>query len=173
MSSHHIKSPRDSVALAKLIGDATKANDEDFAHVIRVAPLIAIDLILRDPESKIFVGLRDNEPAKGFYFVPGGVIRKNESLDDAFIRILAAETGLNATRSGARFLGVYEHLYSTNRYDDPNYGTHYVVLGHELIFNCRPDIDLDTQHSDYRWLSEAELLSDPNVHENTKAYFRT
>lgn len=150
----------------------TKANDKDFAHVIRVAPLIAIDIILRDPEGMIFVGRRNSEPAKGFYFVPGGVIRKNERLADAFMRILTAETGLSAALSEARFLGVYEHLYSTNRYGNPSYGTHYVVLGHELILNRRPVIRLDAQHGDYRWMNEAELLAASDVHENTKAYFR-
>ena len=151
----------------------TKSSDEDFAHLMRVAPLISIDLILRDPENKILVGRRNNEPAKGFYFVPGGVIRKNERLDEAFRRILAAETGLSATRSDARFLGAYEHLYSTNCYGNPDFGTHYVVLGHELILDRRPDIHLDTHHSDYRWMSEAELLADANVHDSTKAYFKT
>jgi colanic acid biosynthesis protein WcaH len=154
------------IAMAKL-------NDEDFAHVIRLAPLIAIDLILRDPEGKIFVARRNNEPAKGFYFVPGGSIYKNERLDDAFMRILADETGLRAIRSEARFLGVYEHLYSTNCYGDPNFGSHYVVLGYELILKHRPDIHLDAQHSDYRWMSKTELLADAKIHENTKAYFRT
>jgi colanic acid biosynthesis protein WcaH len=38
-----------------------------------------------------------NEPAKGKYFVPGGVIRKNETMQDAFARILKAEVGIEAS----------------------------------------------------------------------------
>jgi colanic acid biosynthesis protein WcaH len=103
-----------------------RVDDESFAVVAKSAPLVSIDVILRGPDGTVFVGLRNNEPAKGVYFIPGGVVRKNEVLDDAFQRILAAETGLAATRSNARFLGVYEHFYSANRFGDPTYGTHYV-----------------------------------------------
>jgi colanic acid biosynthesis protein WcaH len=28
-----------------------------------------------------------------------------------------------------------------------------------------------SQHGGYRWLTAAELLADPDVHANTKAYF--
>src|SRR4051794_41167699 len=102
--------------------------EDDFAHVVRNAPLISIDLVLRDPERNVLVGLRTNEPAKGFYFVPGGVIRKNETIKDAFERILLAETGCRALLSDARFIGVFEHFYEVSRFGD--YGTHYVVLSY-------------------------------------------
>jgi colanic acid biosynthesis protein WcaH len=50
--------------------------------VIRLAPLIAIDLIIRSARDEVLLGLRKNEPAKGCYFVPGGMILKNERLAD-------------------------------------------------------------------------------------------
>ena len=149
-----------------------RVDDQTFAVVVRNAPLVSIDLILRDPEGRIFVGRRNNEPAKGMFFVPGGVVRKNETLDAAFRRVLAIETGLSGERSAARLLGAYEHFYSTNRYGDPAYGTHYVVLAHEIVFARRPEILLDAQHSELRWMSDAEVLEAPDVHENTKAYCR-
>jgi hypothetical protein len=49
---------------------------DDFAHIIRYAPLVSIDLIIRDLEGKVLLGLRTNEPAKHTYFLPGGVILK-------------------------------------------------------------------------------------------------
>jgi colanic acid biosynthesis protein WcaH len=149
-----------------------RIDDDTFAVVVRNAPLVSIDLILRDPERRVFVARRNNEPAKGMFFVPGGVIRKNETLDAAFRRILAIETGLAGERSEARLMGGYEHFYSTNRYGHPAYGTHYVVLAHEVAFTQRPDIRLDTQHSEFRWMSDAEVLTSAEVHENTKAYCR-
>lgn len=144
----------------------------DFASIIRLTPLISIDLIIRNQENRVLVGLRTNEPAKGVYFVPGGVIQKDESLARAFSRILARETGLDGKISSARFLGVYEHFYESNRFNEPGYGTHYVVLGHELKLDRSPQIITDDQHSAVRWMTEAEILSATDVHENTKAYFR-
>jgi hypothetical protein len=35
------------------------------------------------------------------------------------------------------------------------------------------DVIPDKQHSSFKWLSEAELLSAGDVHDNTKAYFRS
>ena len=59
-------------------------SDDDFAHIVRYAPLVSIDLIVRDLEENVLLGLRANEPAKNTYFVPGGVIRKNETIQEAF-----------------------------------------------------------------------------------------
>lgn len=145
---------------------------EDFIHVIRSTPLVAIDLVLRDPEGRVLVGLRTNEPAAGVYFVPGGCIRKGEKIADAFARLLAVETGLEGSIASARLLGAYEHFYDTNRYHEPGIGTHYVTLGYELRLDRRPEIKMDDQHSAIRWMTPAELLAAPDVHENTKAYLR-
>jgi hypothetical protein len=43
--------------------------------VIRLAPLVAMDLIIRNGHDEVLLGLRRNEPAKGCYFVPGGMMR--------------------------------------------------------------------------------------------------
>ena len=70
-------------------------SEEEFGKIVRCVPLISSDLIIRDPERKVLLGLRNHEPAKGYYFVPGGRIRKGELLEEAFLRILAAENGLS------------------------------------------------------------------------------
>jgi colanic acid biosynthesis protein WcaH len=152
--------------------DQGHIGEDKFACIVRYAPLTCIDLIIRGPDNKVLVGLRTNEPAKNSYFVPGGIIRKNESIELAFARILRVETGCRASLSDARFLGVFQHFYSTNRFGAPTYGTHYVVLTYELQLNYRPEIVLDAQHSASKWMAEADLVSASDVHENTKAYFR-
>jgi colanic acid biosynthesis protein WcaH len=147
-------------------------SDNEFACIVRCAPLLSIDLIIRDADRRVLVGLRTNEPAKNYYFVPGGVVRKNETIELAFARILRAETGCRANHGEARFLGAFQHFYSTNRFGDPAYGTHYVVLAYELQLDHRPAIVLDAQHSESKWMAVSDLLAASNVHENTKAYFR-
>jgi colanic acid biosynthesis protein WcaH len=145
--------------------------DQDFARVIRDTPLVSIDLIIRDQDRKVLVGLRTNEPAKNYYFVPGGVIRKNERIRDAFRRIAGAETGYQAELDEASFLGAFEHIYSSNRFGDPEYGTHYVVLAYALDLDHRPETVPDSQHTDLKWADEVDLVAAPDVHPNTKAYF--
>ena len=74
----------------------------DWLQVVRHAPLVSIDLILRDAQGRVLLGLRENEPARGLWFVPGGVIRKDETLDAAFSRIARNELGVpwSAARRG-------------------------------------------------------------------------
>ena len=55
--------------------------DEVFAQVIEHAPLIAIDLLVEDKEQRVLLGWRKNPPAQSSWFVPGGRIQKNETLD--------------------------------------------------------------------------------------------
>lgn len=145
---------------------------DEFAFVVRRTPLVAVDLVLSDADGRILVGLRENEPAKGCYFVPGGVIRKNERIADAFARIVKTETGLDASLADARPLGAFEHFYETNFFGDASYGTHYVVLAYALRLTERTDIALDQQHSAVRWMSPTEILAASDVHANTKAYVR-
>ncbi|HTV32103.1 MAG TPA: GDP-mannose mannosyl hydrolase [Methylocella sp.] len=144
---------------------------DDFAHIVRYAPLISIDLIIRDPEGKVLLGLRANEPAKDTYFVPGGIIRKNETIREAFARILKAETGLTVAFDEASFVGVFEHFYKTNRFSDPDYGTHYVVMAYELSLKAEQTIVMDSQHRDFQWMPGEKINSAANIHPNTKAYF--
>lgn len=146
--------------------------NEEFSTVVRVTPLISIDLIVRTPDGKILVGRRTHEPAKGTYFVPGGRVTKNEKLAAAFRRISEQELGAAREMEAARFLGVYEHFYPTNRLLHAGFGTHYIVLGYELRDAIAAEALPTEQHTEYAWLTESELLSSPLVHENTKAYFR-
>ena len=144
----------------------------DFSMVVRNAPLVSLDVIIKDPQANILVGLRQNEPAKGYYFVPGGVIRKNETIDAAFARVLKTETSLTSSVKEAKLVGAFEHFYEKNVFGDADYGTHYVVLGYELNVPTRPQVLNDSQHSELRWMSVAEILSAEDAHPNTQAYFR-
>ena len=103
--------------------------------------------------------------------MPGGVVLKYERLADAFARIVKAEVGLKASINDARFVGVYEHLYDNNVFGEEEFGTHYVVLAHGLNLDHHAPIVTDRQHSGFRWMTPAELLSSPDVHQNTRAYF--
>jgi hypothetical protein len=72
--------------------------------VIRLAPLIAIDLIIRNARGEVLLGLRKNEPAKGCYFVPGGMILKDEWFGEAFARLVKNEFDHSANFDDARLV---------------------------------------------------------------------
>lgn len=87
---------------------------EDFAAVVRTTPLVAIDLIVENEAGEFLLGKRNNRPAQGYWFVPGGRIQKDEPLSAAFARLTEAELGLRLPMSAARFHGVWQLLYDDN-----------------------------------------------------------
>ena len=140
-------------------------SQERFLAVVASTPLVSIDLVVRNSEGGILVGLRCNEPAKGSWFVPGGCIRKGETLPDAFKRISEIELGDAQELNDARLIGAYTHLYDTNFAGVDGIKTHYVVLAYKL----ESPIDLlllpKAQHSSWKWVSTTEQDSvHPNVH---------
>ena len=142
-----------------------------FEAVVRDAPLVSIDLIVRSPSNRILLGRRRNEPACGTWFVPGGRIYKDERLADAFARTAREELRAELAIHDARFLGVFEHLYAENFAKRPGFGTHYVVLAFEVTVADLPDPQLQDQHDGFQWFTVGDLLQSPAVHPYTRAYF--
>ena len=155
--------------------DRNAAHDlsrEDFLAVLRATPLVSIDIAMYDGEGKALLGRRTFRPARGAWFVPGGRIRKGETVADAFGRICARELGIEARLDDARLLGVFDHLYDDNRFGVDGITTHYVAIGYAYRLPGNARVRADDQHDELRWFAIDELLRHPDVHENTKRYFR-
>lgn len=145
---------------------------ETLVSIVRHAPLISIDLVLRDNTGAVLLGWRANQPAKGTWFVPGGRVKKGEYLDSAYVRIAEPETGLKLRREAAHFFGAYEYFYAENFAEIAGLDTHYVVLAYQVDFASAPNVIRDDQHDDLRWMPISDALSSDDVHENTKVYLR-
>lgn len=143
---------------------------DDFLRVVRDAPLVSLDLLVRNPRGEILLGWRRNRPAADCWFVPGGVVHKGERLAQAFNRIAQAELGAVHEIGDARFLGVFEHLYDDNFAGAPDISTHYVVLAWELWLDADCALLPREQHVKYRWCSAGELAVDLTIHPNSRAY---
>lgn len=155
-----------------MIDTGLALDDEQLFYVVKHSPVVSIDLIIEDQKSRILVGLRNNEPAKGMYFVPGGMIRKGETRAQAFRRILIRETGLAIDFSTAQFINVFEHNYPTNRFNAPGFGTDYFALAYRMTLPDGAEVIADDQHSELAWMTPEMILASTDVHENTKAYCR-
>lgn len=140
-----------------------------FETIVTNTPLISIDLLVENEQGEFLLGLRKNRPAQGYWFVPGGRVLKNESLDQAFKRLTKLELGLELERNQVDFKGVYEHFYQNSVFDEHS-STHYIVLAHKVKLLSR-SVKLDeNQHSDYQWVDPGEL-SKVKVHKYTIDYF--
>jgi colanic acid biosynthesis protein WcaH len=144
--------------------------NEEFLRIVDATPLVSIDLIIRHGDGRALLGQRLNRPARGSWFVPGGRIRKNELVQEALRRISERELGVSI--GSATLAGVFDHIYEDNFLGAPGVNTHYVVLAFAAGLPPKIVLTPDEQHSELRWWSVKDLLAEPLVHENTKAYFR-
>jgi colanic acid biosynthesis protein WcaH len=144
---------------------------DSFLQIIRNAPLVSIDLILRNERNEILLGYRRNRPAQNCWFVPGGRIRKGESIQQALKRIARHELGILPDEG--RLLGAFDHFYDDNFFGLPDVATHYVALAYLIDVKSEIGIAGDDQHTELKWWNMENLLSSPAVHDNTKLYFTT
>ncbi|MCJ8315007.1 MAG: NUDIX domain-containing protein, partial [Saccharospirillaceae bacterium] len=105
------------------------------------------------------------------WFVPGGRILKDETMADAFNRLIQVELNVkNKSINDSQLIDVFEHFYADN-FSGDEFSTHYVVIGRSINL----DIDLMLlpvdQHNDYKWFDETALLNDETVHKHSKCYF--
>ena len=148
-----------------------RLDQKTFSSIIEHTPLVSIDLIIKDKNDEVLLGKRSNEPAKGYWFVPGGRIFKNETITNAFSRIFYDEIGQKISISNAKLLDAYEHFYP-NSFCNENVNTHYVVLAYKVNYDFNMNALPSAQHAAYKKFSIKQLLQDNEVHPYVKLYFK-
>ena len=149
---------------------------DTFLSVVSATPLVAVDLVLVRGGCEMLLGLRNNRPAQGFWFVPGGRILKNEPIQAALARVAANELGLQLAvmPHTPTLMGAFEHFYPdcfAGSAENVGVSTHYVVLGHLLQVPANFALPgFDAQHAELRWWPLADALTSEVVHRFTKDY---
>lgn len=137
-------------------------DQKTYSLIRELVPRVVVDLVILDPENRVLLGKRTNDPMKGSWFYPGGAIVKNELIDETIYRKLFEETGIKTIISKA-FLGTQE--WFLGEYHDialtfivvvdktkvtPN--TEHLEL---LWFDILPDLDPRVEH----WINVARVDS--------------
>jgi colanic acid biosynthesis protein WcaH len=146
----------------------------EFAQACAALPLVSVEWVLTNPDRQLLLGQRINAPARGWWFTPGGRIRKNEAFAQAKLRIAQHELGLRAELlDSAVLLGVWDHFYPDSAFSS-TVSTHYVNLPHWLQLSWQDVSQLrlqpDEQHAAWQWLDLARAASDEAVHPYVRAY---
>lgn len=146
-----------------------------FLNIVANTPLVSVDFILQRGD-EVLLGLRNNRPAQHFWFVPGGRILKDETIQLAMMRIAEKELGIaKLIESGqikVTFYGTFEHFYDDCFAKDADASTHYVVLAHKIELPADFALPVaDEQHAEFKWWTIQALLASDNVHQHSKDYF--
>lgn len=134
--------------------------DDIWRQIVEHSPLVSVDLVVEYGEG-VLLGKRENEPAREEWFIPGGVVRKGESLEEAVQRVAKEELGCGV--SIRTRLGVYEHFYNNSEFGDVS--KHYVPVAF-VVKPSDQSVEPDTQHS------SLEVFSPPytGFHEYVQTY---
>ena len=153
-----------------------KLSEEQFSSAVASLPLVSVDFCIRS-KSKILLGKRVNAPAKGYWFTPGGRVRKNEKFLDAMKRIFLIELGQElSTPADLVLMGIWDHMYEDSAFSNA-IGTHYVNLPHCIMIDNEEDFyqlpnGLNHQHSEWKWFELEKAAISDVVHPNAQAYAR-
>lgn len=111
-------------------------------------PILCVDVLIVD-DGKCLLLLRDNEPAKGTYWFPGGRVHKNELIKDAAIRKAKEET--NLTCIFERIISVEETIFEQEGSMVTDVHTVNVCcLVHAANIN---ELQVDKLHSGFKWVN--------------------
>ena len=136
--------------------------DDVWADIVTHAPVPSVDLVV-DCAEGVLLARRQNEPAKGEWFVPGGRVRKGEPIHQTVHRVAREELAVDVTIEAE--LGTYNHFYETADVPDAG-GKHYVAHGYRVTPESE-SIELDDQHDDSDVFPADDL---PELHPYVQAY---
>ena len=89
-----------------------------FDWIFSRVPRLTVEVVISSPEQGVLLSLRDIEPCRGMWHLPGGTVRFGEPVADAVKRVAQQELGL--TVSVGPLLGYIEYpSHYNNGLDSP------------------------------------------------------
>lgn len=67
--------------------------DEVFFYISRVTPLVNVDLLIKDENSRTLLAWRDDEYSGVGWHLPGGIVRFKEKLEERVLKVAIKEVG--------------------------------------------------------------------------------
>ncbi len=138
--------------------------DNIYKTCLKSLPIVCVDVVIFDiTKEKVLLFKRENNPLKNIYYTLGGRVLKNESLINTAIRKLKDEAGIIINRSDLNFGGYMEEFYENSVYSGVD--THNINIFYSYIVSEDIKVQLDSQHSDCKWVDIKSKSIHLNIHE--------
>ena len=144
-------------------------NPEIYKQIITNSIVSSVDVIFVNGERKILLGLRNNEPLRWVYYIPGGMRYKGETMVDWVKRKMREELGIDIDEKKLIFLGVYDDIFEVWFFEG--------IMGHSCpityVYHLSEDEEKniwigDIRNSDIKFFD----IDDPTLHELVKIRVR-
>ncbi len=115
-----------------------------FNEIMKSLPIVSVEALIVTADGLLFLK-RKIKPAKGEWWLPGGRIRKNESLLDALRREVKEETKLELT--DCRLINVYSRVFPER---------HDITIAY--LCTCKGNyVTLNEEHSEYAFFKQLPI----------------
>ncbi len=126
-----------------------------FNKIMKSLPIVSVEALIITHEGLLLLR-RNNKPAKGEWWLPGGRIHKGEPMLDALHREVKEETALKLT--SCRLIDVYSRVFPER---------HDITIAY--LCNCEGSrVTLNEEHSEYGFFSQLPLDLHPYMREVVK-----
>jgi colanic acid biosynthesis protein WcaH len=128
----------------------------EYNRIIRVFPRVCVDILVIDPEGRVLLLQRTNEPAIGQWWFPGGRVHIGETRLQAAERKLREECGISAGR--LEELGSFDLFFEIN-----GDACHDVTILFRMEASADIAVVIDAEASAYSWF-RPEDCNDLKLH---------
>ncbi len=135
---------------------------EEFKSIYSKVPRTTVEIILKSPKG-IYLTLRDIEPCKGKWHLPGGTVYFGESLNGAVQRIAKKELGIDVITGSIKYAGYIEYPGHYNAGIDHPIGLAFEVNRYDGT------LTIDKEASKGGWFSKVPK----NMHEDQDIFLTT
>jgi colanic acid biosynthesis protein WcaH len=112
-----------------------------YDQIVKLLPIVSVDAVIVIDKSLLLLK-RNNQPAKGLWWFPGGRIHKGESLEQTLRREVKEETGLEL--KNYKLINVYSRVFPER---------HDITIAY--LCKCeKGKIRLNDEHSEYELFRE-------------------
>ena len=135
-----------------------KISSEEYKKILEVLPIACVDLLIIN-NNKCLLLKRDNDPAKGQYWFPGGRINKSELIKDAALRKAKEETNLDCKFE--KIVSVEETIFKKT--GDMHCDVHTINICCLLKTDDISVFRFDEFHNDFLWVDKLSSHFHPAV----------